>query len=307
MSSTWSKDPQKRPNFRAIVISLANLMDYGGDIESDLKMETKTCQKLKKVKPYKQVELSSKQHPRSLTSEKVHAYPELEEPIYSNENSLEQPEEYEVPVSSYHKPEGSLSLDPLEYEIPQSLSIDSHDYEVPQSHSSDPLEYEIPQAHSVDSFEYEVPQATGEEVIKSPPEVIPGKKLPPEVIPGKKSPPEVIPGKKLPPQRKLKSSPQSLGRAPVHRHNKTAIAVPIGIPDTSLHHRDDEMPHYEMSTSSTNGVSVTDTISSSEKPYSTLEWKKRNAAPADYGNFNSLPHKFSLKNRVYHTLEPPKI
>lgn len=127
MQQTWLEDPQERPDFHAIVLHLANLMKYEGDIKSDLKMETKNCSKLR-VKPYQQVELSSSQgNAPSL----AHVYSVLEqpEPVYSNysrEESVDsfEPEEYEIPAQCIQDNETteSLSNTPMEYEIPQSTA-----------------------------------------------------------------------------------------------------------------------------------------------------------------------------------------
>ena len=58
MQQTWMQDPQDRPDFRAVVLDLASLMDYKGDIKRELEVETEKCSKLR-VKPYREVELSS--------------------------------------------------------------------------------------------------------------------------------------------------------------------------------------------------------------------------------------------------------
>lgn len=125
MQQTWMEDPQERPDFRAIVLHLARLMKYEGDIESDLKMETKNCSQV-----HEGNQSASRTEPQS-PQQNGHVYSVLE-PVYSNcsqeesSDSLEA-EQYEVPVLSCPDSgpgvlgaEDLVSTIPMEYEIPQS-------------------------------------------------------------------------------------------------------------------------------------------------------------------------------------------
>lgn len=187
MQEIWSEDPVDRPDFRAIVIGLAGIMRYRGDIESELKMETANC---RREHPYQKVKIPAAQ--QYTEAEGAHLYSVLEEPIYNNysrEQSLDPPEEYEVPVQMslpdsevgpsgggslsqprYEMPErgANRSPTPPRYEVPElgaSVSIDTQSsqlnhYEVAEmgasvsidAQSSSPIHYEVPDVGaSIDS------------------------------------------------------------------------------------------------------------------------------------------------------------
>ncbi len=178
MQEIWSGEPEERPGFRAIAISLAGLINYEGDIESELKAETRNC---RKEHPYQSVQIPAAQ--QYTKADNSHIYSVLEEPVYNNysrEQSLAPPEEYEVPMKSVQDPEflgASASLSPpVHYEIPElgakSRSPSPPHYEVPElgasgSPSPPPIHYEVPDLAASASYcsqtsgppEYEMPDS----------------------------------------------------------------------------------------------------------------------------------------------------
>ena len=121
MRDTWSEEPEDRPNFRTIVKSLSNLVQYEGNIGDDLDRETAHC---RTHHGYHTVDFSSISHNRAQQSGhagKEIIYSQPDEPVYStcsqDENTVGMPLEYEIPVPSSQTSE--ISVVPLDYEIPQ--------------------------------------------------------------------------------------------------------------------------------------------------------------------------------------------
>lgn len=129
MQTTWMQDPKERPDFRAIVIHIANLTKYKGDIETELRLETR-----EEDNPYEYEDPSRTDNwlPDENAKKDSNIYSVLEEPVYNNcsrENSSEYPEEYEVPISlsQSESTKDAVSAvvqpipeNPIEYEIPLS-------------------------------------------------------------------------------------------------------------------------------------------------------------------------------------------
>lgn len=281
MQQTWMGDPQDRPDFREVVLDLASMMGYKGDIRRELEAETENCSKLR-VKPYRQVELSS-----SHQENPPHAYSVLEqpEPVYSNysregspKSRSAEPEEYEVPSQcNPNSAKNSMDSIPLEYEVPQSTP---EGRKITKSRSAEPEEYEVPsqciansETNSVDStpLEYEVPQSMPER---------------------RKTNGRVMPT----------ASPST---TPAPRRKKRA-------PNTAMQNQpsaDDEI-HYEVPSSSTKIPSRYSTLSypAVQKAMSVPDSKvEAVSVPRSYTEklgYNSLPSKFHHKSHVYQTLEP---
>ena len=264
MQQIWLEDPQERPDFRAIVLHLANLTKYEGDIEKDLEAETKSCSKLR-VKPYQQVDIPRLDKDPSL----AHVYSTLEqpEPVYSN----------------FSREASPGSLTPEEYEVPAKQdSLTAEEYEVPSQHLQDGED-----GASVDDVpvDYEVPQSTAERKKKSrpKPEVnrpkpeVPLRNSPAHVRkPPASSPVIVPPSDKTPADEEeiLYEVPSTLSQEAVptrySRLSYPAVQKAMSAPD----------PNYE--------------VAMAESPY-------KNLGPH---NCNSLPSSFLHKNHVYQTLEP---
>ena len=105
------EDPMERPNFEAVVKSLASLMKYDGNIDEDLKKEIANC--VARNKDH-QVEIPVV---GGDNTDKRKIYSEMDEAIYSicsHKELANVPIEYEVPVLSSQK-----LPTPMDYEIPQ--------------------------------------------------------------------------------------------------------------------------------------------------------------------------------------------
>ena len=173
MRFMWKENPDERPDFRAIVVCLAELTGYSGDIESELSEEAKRCEREQHV--YHELEMGGGGSTPSSEPEN-NVYSVLEEPVYHNyskdEESLDSPEEYEVPQRSLDSEaeraataaataaatgatsEGDFVVN---YEVPMKSSIDAAASENKQpldphqrrnlsSPSPIPMEYEVPEA-----------------------------------------------------------------------------------------------------------------------------------------------------------------
>lgn len=133
MSKTWIEDPMERPNFTAVVKSLASLMKYDGDIDEDLRKETANCSARHK---YHQVEIPIGQCQSSVagSEDQENIYSEVEESDRSQDKLVHVPVEYEVPVLISQSP-----VIPVDYEIPQKIpphSIPTPSNSIPASEKS---------------------------------------------------------------------------------------------------------------------------------------------------------------------------
>lgn len=299
MQSMWREGAEDRPDFRAVVLSLAALMHYDGNIESDLRMETRNC---RKEHLYHELDLSAL--PPALDPALTSAHDVLEEPLYLNysrEDSLDSPEEYEVPRSVISA-DGVTDSTEIAYEIPVTTSCDAESVNsAANAATHPPLEYETPMVETND--------------------VIPN-----GVSSGRRSPAH---------QYKLPTSGNSPQETPHHtptRHYTTGSHRQRLNPNHSPHRspahqvlpstgpiisipgaKRDELRR----SSSPNIISpgylklnypamqkpVSNTAPDSDEPYSTLEWKKGKLV-SDSGHFNSLPSRSKLKSHIYQTLEP---
>lgn len=325
MKDTWREDPEERPDFRAIVLSLANLLHYSGDIESDLAAETKHCNR---DHIYHQLEPSvfpSKDHQET----SAHMYSELEEqPLYHNcsrDESLGSPEQYEVPQPlSTGDDESEESLEVLDnkYEVPV---VSSEDAESVAAGALVPMEYEVPQSGASETATNPLPDK-GSSPSRLPQRSPAQRRKKPATLASTKngsSPRHKHPSHNSKPatKRVIPNEPDpAISRSPAHRspwgsparHHKPPATGPVNIPGakgrdglemSSPSRRGDRAisPGYlKLSYPKAEGVPAP---SSSDKPYSTLEWKKSTNA----ANFNSLPHQFTLKNHIYQTLEPKQV
>lgn len=288
MQEMWKEDPEERPDFGEIVLSLANLMHYSGDIESDLIAETRNCRKVKKEHNYHELELTA------FPQNREGPYSMLEEPVYHNysrDESLDSPEEYEVPQPVLSSCDGESSH--AEYEVPV---MSSQDAESAKSVDLDtvvvPMEYEIPQS----------------EMTK-------------KTIPNGRNGPNHIPQRSLTYHNKFPATAETTKKAnnsprpdrssqssPARHMHKPPGTGPVNIRNAKEYDQAMDRktravsPGYlrlnypkadSVPSSSANFVSTPD------GPYSTLEWKKG----ADVTNCHSLPHRFTHKNHVYHTME----
>jgi hypothetical protein len=259
----WREDPEERPNFKEIVLSLAELTHYSGDIESELLAETRNCKRLKEEHNYHDLELTAHYEMESEGA----TYAVLEEPVYHNcsrDESLDSPEEYEVPqpvltvltfsngvLDSYEAPAPSL---PLDYEEPSTLN--------------------------------------GRCVKNSGPDT------------GLCSPP------KFPTQDRRVSAPSVTTRT--SRCDRSHRSQSVGVVAINNTNRDSEAMEHKtrteravspgylklkypaMQRASSAAVPSGSAVSTTDKPYSTLEWNK-----SDY--CRSLPHRST--NHLYQTLE----
>lgn len=350
MQEIWREDPEERPDFRGIVLSLTDLVHYSGDIESDLKAETRNC---KKEHTYHQLEPSAFSQHLQETGASIYAV--LEEPVYHNfsrEESLDSPEEYEVPqtISSACDGGSGKTVEDLgdAYEVPVLSTQDGESAKSVVADSaigSMPVEYEIPQSETTKNAlpdggsspqhrpgHFPQRSSVHQDMTKkalanggsSPrpghfPENPPANQAASNGISPRADQKSPAHRKKLPTTSRPNHSPR---RSPARRH-KTATG-PINIPSAT---RDGEVVGHEMLPSSAKrgeraispgylklnypamqkAVSVppssANSVSTSDKPYSTLEWKKGKAVTSST-NFNSLPHQFTLKDHIYQTLEP---
>ena len=267
MKEIWLEDPEERPNFRAIVISLAGLMNYKGNNERELKLETANC---RKEHPYQKVQIPAAQQ-YTKTKNTDHVYSVLEEPIYGNysrEESLDPPEEYEVPKTSlqdqelrnsppvlYEVPElgqdpemGTIDASPsppVHYEVPD-LSVPSRSpspphYEVPEvaasGSASPPIHYEVPEFAASASYgsqssvplEYRMPES-GVLMANGSLSSVPLDYEVPQSTPERKALPRrarTTTDKTA--QRKPEAPPR---RSPARQHNMKKASSPVRIPRT---------------------------------------------------------------------------
>lgn len=291
MQDMWREDPEKRPDFREIILFLADLMHYSGDIESDLIAETKNCEKVEKEHNYHELELTAS--PQNDEG----PYAILEEPVYHNfsrDESLDSPEEYEVPQQAL-----SSESPHAGYEVPV---VSSQDTESAKSVDSDtgavPMEYEIPQSKVTKKA---IPN--GRSSSSNRPNHLPHKSPTHREF---SAAAEMT--KKVNSPRQDRSSQSS----PARRIHKLPATGPINIRNAKGAMADDKTqteravsPGYlrlsypAIQKAASVPSSSANVVSTPDKPYSTLEWKK-SAAVTDR---HSLPHQFTHKNHIYQTLE----
>ena len=309
----WSEDPEQRPDFREIVLSLADLMHYGGDIESDLVAETKNCLKVKKEHNYHELE-----YPYQVAE--VNFYSVLEEPVYHNfsreESSLDSPEEYEVPQPVSSTSNGTPHA---EYEMPVPSSQDAESVDVDAILM--PMEYEVPQSEGAILN-------GGDSAPRVRPNHLPQRSLTNHKLTGSADRSRVAASdgeyrrasvplvhnsatvKLTNPPRHDRSSPH---RSPAHRRRPLATS-PVNIRGANRHEDHTTRAEREVSPGylrlsypaiekeSSVPPSSRNSVSTPDRPYSTLEWKKNSSV----SNSHSLPQQFTVnKSHVYQTLDFP--
>lgn len=252
MRDTWTEDPTERPNFKTVIKFLASLMKYDGDIDEDLRRETAncaTCHKYHKV----EIPFDDKGHQQlpgvGNVTGREHIYSEPDEPMYSNCSQEE-----------------DIFGVPMEYEVP-----------IPTSQTSEgsviPMDYEIPKP-KIERRIKDVNRAASVERISSNSPCH-------QPSPLATNSPHRSPGRHSVKSIKIPVSGSSIKHAPRRGASQEPdkISPPyskLGYPRTS----DD---------SSTSRVPLPNSMPTSEKPYSVLEWNSG--------------HAFDSKSHHYHTLE----
>lgn len=303
----WSEDPEQRPDFREIVLSLADLMHYSGDIESELAAETKNCLKVKKEHNYHELE-----YPYKVAE--VNPYSVLEEPVYHNfstEESLHSPEEYEVPQKVSSTPIGTPHA---EYEIPVPSSQDAESVDVDTI--LEPMEYEVPQSENIiPNVGDPAPRARPTHLLHH--KSVEGSQVatadsesPANGPPAHNKVVTTTKSKKAKPYRPTHNSSSHRSSVPCR---KPLVTNPVDISKGNSHDNHTTRAEREVSPgylrlsypaiqkASSVPASSGNSVSTPDRPYSTLEWKSNSVS-----NSHSLPHRFTVnKSHVYQTLDFP--